>query len=72
MAWPSALAVGLDAYRREFGLAGDFLLPANLYGPWDNFDLDTSRAVEVFGWQAQTSLENGLARTAAWYRSAHS
>lgn len=168
-----ALAVGMDAYRREFGLAGAFLLPANLYGPWDNFDLesshvipamirkcieaqdagrtevelwgtgtpsreflyvddcaeavvmaagtvdeptpcnlgtgrevtmaalaglvatatgyegafvwnadrpdgqprrslDTSKAKELFGWKAQTSLEDGLARTAAWYRAEYS
>jgi GDP-L-fucose synthase len=164
-----AIAVGMDAYRREFGLAGAFLLPANLYGPEDDFDLedshvipamirkcveaadagrdtvelwgtgapsreflyvddcadaivlaagvlddpapinlgtgrevtmrdltalvataagydgaftwnesrpdgqprrslDTSRAERAFGWRARTSLEDGLARTVAWYR----
>src|SRR5258705_12770068 len=29
--------------------------------------LDTSRAEKLLGWRAQTSLEEGLARTAAWY-----
>ena len=37
-----AIAVMLDAYRREYGLASAYLLPTNLYGPHDNFDLETS------------------------------
>lgn len=32
-----ALATGLLAYRTEFGLGGCYLLPANLYGPRDDF-----------------------------------
>jgi GDP-L-fucose synthase len=40
-----SLAVGLDAYQREFGLAGAFLMPANLYGPGDNFDLESSHVI---------------------------
>ena len=40
-----ALATGLEAYHREFGLRGAFLLPANLYGPRDNFDLETCHVV---------------------------
>jgi GDP-L-fucose synthase len=31
--------------------------------------LDTSRAETLLGWRAETSLEEGLARTVAWYRS---
>ena len=30
--------------------------------------LDVSRAREVFGWEAQTALEDGLRRTLAWWR----
>jgi GDP-L-fucose synthase len=30
--------------------------------------LDTSRAVEYFGWQARVPFEEGLRRTIAWYR----
>lgn len=40
-----ALAVMLDAYRRQFGLRSAFLLPANLYGPEDHFDLATSHVI---------------------------
>jgi len=31
--------------------------------------LDTSRAAALLGWRASTSLEDGLKRTIAWYRS---
>ena len=34
--------------------------------------LDTSRALEHFGFEASTALDDGLARTIAWYRSAGS
>ncbi len=37
-----SLLVMLQAYRRQYGLDGIFLLPVNLYGPGDNFDLRTS------------------------------
>jgi GDP-L-fucose synthase len=40
-----AVLVGAHAYREQYGLDTVFLLPANLYGPRDNFDLETSHAV---------------------------
>jgi len=40
-----ALLVMLQGYRQEFGFAGIFLLPVNLYGPWDNFDLESSHVI---------------------------
>ncbi len=40
-----ALWTGLNAYKDEFGLAGAYLLPANLYGPFDDFDLETSHVI---------------------------
>jgi GDP-L-fucose synthase len=40
-----ALQTGLAAYRQEFGLASAYLLPANLYGPGDNFDLESSHVI---------------------------
>lgn len=40
-----ALAVMLDGYRREYGLDAAVLLPANLYGPGDDFDPDTSHVI---------------------------
>jgi GDP-L-fucose synthase len=40
-----AILVGAQAYREQYGLETVFLLPANLYGPRDNFDLETSHAI---------------------------
>jgi GDP-L-fucose synthase len=39
------ILVGAQAYREQYGLNAIFLLPANLYGPGDNFDLDTSHVI---------------------------
>jgi GDP-L-fucose synthase len=136
-----SVLVGAQSYREQYGLNTIFLLPANLYGPRDNFDLETShtipalirkmsaeglvlasdrydgpdpvnlgtgvetsireladvvaeltgfegeivwdetmpngqprrsldssRARELFGFQARTTLREGLERTIAWYR----
>jgi len=40
-----ALLVMAQSYRHEFGLNSVFLLPVNLYGPGDNFDLTTSHVI---------------------------
>jgi GDP-L-fucose synthase len=40
-----ALVVGAQAYREQYGLRAISLLPANLYGPGDNFDLETGHVI---------------------------
>ncbi len=40
-----AALVMLDAYHRQYGLRGAYVLPVNLYGPHDNFDLHTSHVI---------------------------
>lgn len=40
-----ALFVMLDAYRLEYGMKSAVVVPVNLYGPGDNFDLHTSHVV---------------------------
>jgi GDP-L-fucose synthase len=40
-----AILVGAQAYREQYGLDAIFLLPTNLYGPRDNFDLETSHVI---------------------------
>ncbi|MDZ4676786.1 MAG: GDP-L-fucose synthase [Oligoflexia bacterium] len=39
------LLVALQSYRQQYNLSGIFLLPANLYGPHDNFDLESSHVI---------------------------
>jgi GDP-L-fucose synthase len=40
-----AVLVGAQAYREQYGLDAVYVLPANLYGPRDNFDLETSHVI---------------------------
>jgi GDP-L-fucose synthase len=40
-----SLLVMLQAYRQQYGLNGIYLLPVNLYGPGDNFDLQSSHVI---------------------------
>jgi GDP-L-fucose synthase len=40
-----SLLVGAQAYREQYGLNSIFVLPTNLYGPRDNFDLETSHVI---------------------------
>jgi GDP-L-fucose synthase len=40
-----AVLVGAQAYREQYGTNAIFLLPVNLYGPGDNFDLETSHVI---------------------------
>jgi GDP-L-fucose synthase len=39
------LLVQAQTYREQYGFDAIFLLPVNLYGPWDNFDLETSHVI---------------------------
>ncbi|MEX1071360.1 MAG: GDP-L-fucose synthase [Anaerolineales bacterium] len=39
------LLVQAQSYRQQYGFNAIFLLPVNLYGPRDNFDLETSHVI---------------------------
>ena len=48
------LLVQSQAYRQQYGFNSIYILPVNLYGPRDNFDLETSHVIpaldqKVFG-----------------------
>ena len=40
-----ALLVQCQAYRQQYGLNAIYLVPVNLYGPGDNFDLQSSHVI---------------------------
>ncbi|RJP36305.1 MAG: GDP-L-fucose synthase [Phycisphaerales bacterium] len=61
-----ALAVMLDAYRTEYGLAGIFLLPVNLYGPGDNFDLSTSHVIPAMIRKFTEAADAGTPSVECW------
>ena len=58
-----SLLVMLESYRQQYGFNGIFLLPVNLYGPRDNFDLKTSHVIPALirkCIEAQTRGENHI------------
>jgi len=40
-----ALLVQIQSYRQEYNFPGIYLIPVNLYGPGDNFDLESSHVI---------------------------
>ena len=54
-----ALLVQLQAYRQEFGMQGIYLIPVNLYGPGDDFDLETSHAIPALIRKCLDAIDRG-------------
>jgi GDP-L-fucose synthase len=61
-----AALVMLDGYRRQYGLASSYLLPVNLYGPWDNFDLNTSHVIPALIRKCVTAIDEGRDSIECW------
>jgi GDP-L-fucose synthase len=61
-----ALLVMLQAYRRQYGMTGVYLLPVNLYGPGDNFDPDTSHVIPALIRKFCEAKEQGKDRVVVW------
>ena len=61
-----ALLVMLQGYRQEYGFPGVFLLPVNLYGPRDNFDLASSHVIPAMLRKFLEAKERGDAAVTLW------
>jgi GDP-L-fucose synthase len=61
-----ALFVMLDAYRREYGLDSTVVVPVNLYGPYDNFDLESSHVIPALIRKCEAARINGDASMTCW------
>jgi GDP-L-fucose synthase len=61
-----ALLVMCQAYRAQYGLDAVFLLPVNLYGPRDNFDLNTSHVIPALIRKCVEARDRGDARIVCW------
>jgi len=61
-----AAMVMLDGYRRQYGLKSAYVLPVNLYGPWDNFDLRTSHVIPALIRKCIEAQRAGLDRITCW------
>ena len=61
-----AAMVMLDGYQRQYGLASSYLLPVNLYGPYDNFNLHSSHVIPALIRKYITAIDNGMDHVECW------
>lgn len=60
------LLVQGQAYRQQYGFESIYLLPTNLYGPGDNFDLETSHVIPALIRKCLEARERGDRQMVAW------
>jgi GDP-L-fucose synthase len=61
-----ALLVQCQAYRQQYGMNAIFLMPVNLYGPRDNFDLETSHVIPALIRKFLEARRNGAGEVTCW------
>jgi GDP-L-fucose synthase len=60
------MLVQSQAYRDQYGFNSIFILPANLYGPGDNFDLETSHVIPALIRKCVEARRNGAGFIEVW------
>ncbi|MFQ3568332.1 MAG: GDP-L-fucose synthase [Aggregatilineales bacterium] len=60
------LLVQGQAYRQQYGFNSIYLLPTNLYGPGDNFDLQTSHVIPALIRKFIEARDRGDREVVAW------
>ena len=60
------MLVQAQSYRQQYGFNTIFLLPANLYGPGDNFDLENSHVIPALIRKCIEARERGSSYVDAW------
>lgn len=60
------LLVQAQAYREQYGFNAIYLLPVNLYGPGDNFDLQTSHVIPALIRKCIEAQERGDRQVILW------
>jgi GDP-L-fucose synthase len=55
-----------EAYRRQFGSDFRSVMPTNLYGPGDNYDLETSHVLPALLRKFHEAVENGDPTVQVW------
>lgn len=61
-----SLFVMLDGYKREYGLSSAVVVPVNLYGPGDNFDLHTGHVIPALIRKCCGAIERGDEAITCW------
>jgi len=56
----------INSYRKEYGTRWIALMPTNLYGPRDNFDLTASHVMPAFIRRFVEALESGAGKVTLW------
>jgi len=60
------LLVQSQAYRQQYGFNSVVVLPVNLYGPRDNFDLETSHVIPALIRKCLEAVDRGDREIVAW------
>ena len=60
------LLVQSQAYRQQYGFNSIFLLPVNLYGPRDNFDLNASHVIPALIRKCVEAIQKGESEILVW------
>ena len=60
------MLVQAQAYRQQYGFNAIYLLPVNLYGPRDNFNLQTSHVIPALIRKATEAQDRGDKELVAW------
>jgi len=60
------MLVQSQAYREQYGFNSIFILPANLYGPGDNFDLESSHVIPALIRKCVEARRSGAGFIEAW------
>lgn len=60
------LLVQSESYRQQYGYNSIFLLPVNLYGPGDNFDLETSHVIPALIRKCIAAQQQGNSELVVW------
>jgi GDP-L-fucose synthase len=60
------LLVQLQAYREQYGFNGIYLTPVNLYGPRDNFDLESSHVIPALIRKCIEAKQTDTPEIVAW------
>lgn len=60
------LLVAIQSYQKQYGLNGIYLLLVNLYGPLDNFDLETSHVIPALIRKIDEAKRNNKKYVEVW------
>jgi GDP-L-fucose synthase len=60
------MLVQSQAYREQYGMNSVVLFPVNLYGPGDNFDLETSHVIPALIRKCVTARNEGRTEVGLW------